>query len=86
MNDKLYTLKGEDPPDKELAKGSCPLVNCNVQGIELKLEEDSWSAPTVIYLPSVVGDTVLVRTQWLAPRCNVCRRNNMKKVLVSDES
>lgn len=40
----------------------------------------------MIDLSSVVGYTVLIRTQWLASRCDVGRRNNMKKVLVGDES
>jgi len=60
-------------------------MDCDVQWVELKLEEDPRSAPTVVDLPSVMGDTVLVRTQRLAPRCDVCRRNNVKKVLVGDE-
>jgi len=85
INNELH-IQSRELPDKELAKSSCPLMDCDVQRIELKLEEDSWSAPTVGDLPSVMGDTVLIRTQWLAPRCDVCRRNNVKKVLVGDES
>lgn len=60
-------------------------MDCDIQGVELKLEEDSWSAPTVIDLASVVGNTVLIRTQWLTPGRDVCRRNDMKEVLVGNE-
>ena len=51
-----------EPPDKELAKGSCPLMNRDVQRIEFEFEEDSWSTPTVVDLPGVMGNAVLVRT------------------------
>jgi hypothetical protein len=40
----------------------------------------------VVGTPSVMSDAVLVRTQWLGPRCDVCRRDNVKKVLVGNES
>ena len=40
----------------------------------------------MIRLPSVVGDTVLVCTQRFSPRRDVCSRDNLKKVLVGDES
>jgi len=88
-NSVRYT--DEDPsydtntPDEELTKSSRPLMNCDVQRIELKLEENPWSAPPVVDLPGVMRDTVLVRTQWLGPRRDVCRRDNVKKVLVGDE-
>ena len=39
----------------------------------------------MVGLSSVMGNTVLVRTQWLAPRCDVCRRNDVEKVLVGDK-
>lgn len=61
-------------------------MDCDVQRIELKFEEDSWSATAMVDLSSVMGDTVLVRSQWLAPRCNVRRRNDVKEVLIRDES
>lgn len=40
----------------------------------------------MVDLPGVMGNTVLVRAQGFAPGCDVCRRNNVKEVLVSDES
>lgn len=40
----------------------------------------------MIRLPSVMGDAVLVCKQWLAPRWDICRRDNVKKVLVGNES
>jgi hypothetical protein len=57
-----------------------------VQRIELKFEEDSWGALSVVGLPSVMGHTVLVCTQGLASRWDVCRRDNVKEVLIGDES
>ena len=61
-------------------------MDCDIQRIELKFEEDSWSAPAMVDLPSVMGDTVLVRSQWLASRCDVRRRNDVKEVLIGNES
>ena len=40
----------------------------------------------MIDLSGIMGNTVLVRAQRLAPGCDIRRRNNMKKVLVGDES
>lgn len=85
MNTRLF-IGNRELPDKELAESGCSLMDCNVQRIEFKFEEDSWSTLTVIRLSSVMGNTVLVRTQRLAPRRDVCRRYNLKKVLVGDES
>jgi len=56
------TTYNTNTPDKELAKSSRSLMDCDIQGVELKLEEDSWSAPTMIDLAGVVGNTVLVCT------------------------
>jgi hypothetical protein len=39
----------------------------------------------VVDLPGVMGDTVLVRTQRLTPRWNICRGDDMEEVLVSNE-
>lgn len=72
-------------PNEELTEGCCPLVDCDVQWIELKLEEDSWRAPAMVDLPSVMGDTILVRTQRPASGWDVCCRDDVKEVLISDE-
>lgn len=40
----------------------------------------------MVDLPSVMGDTVLVCIQWFAPGCDVRRGNDVKEVLVGDES
>jgi hypothetical protein len=40
----------------------------------------------MVDLPSVMRDTVLIRTQGLASRWDICRRDNVKKVLVGNES
>lgn len=39
----------------------------------------------MVDLSSVMGDAVLVRAQRLAPGWDVCRRDNVKEVLVGDE-
>lgn len=60
-------------------------MDCDIQGVKLKLEEDSWSTPAMIDLASVVGNTVLVCAQWLTPGRDVCSRNDMEEILVGDE-
>jgi len=55
-------MKKGELPDEELAKSCRPLMDCDVQRIELEFEEDSRSAPAMVYLPSVMGDAVLVRS------------------------
>ena len=40
----------------------------------------------MVRLPSVMSDAVLIRTQRLAPRWDVRRRDDLKKVLVGNES
>lgn len=39
----------------------------------------------MVDLASVMGNTVLVRTERLASRWDVCRRDNVKKVLIGNE-
>lgn len=72
-------------PNKKLSEGGRTLDDGETDGLNVKLEEDSWDANVVADFPLIVRHTVLVRMQRLRARCDVCGWDDSKVVLICNK-
>ena len=60
-------------------------MNCHMDRLEVKLEENAWGASVVFKHTRVMSYAVLVRVERLGTRSNVGGRHDMEEILVRDE-
>ena len=60
-----------DGPDEELSKCGGPLDEGETDGLDVKLEEESWDTRVGFEYPFVVCDTILVRMERLRAWGNI---------------
>ena len=72
-------------PDHELHEARGTLMDCELEGFKVELEEDSGCPAVMVEDTGVVGHAVLVRIQRGRARSDVCGGDHMEEILVRDK-